>query len=299
MRIMIEASGSLVSGYMIKAIQDAGHIAVASDIDTANHGAILADDFIKMPRVSAPDLWQQTEQLLSAHQVDIVIPSLDETLLGWAERREYFASRGVHVILSDVATIATFQDKWRTYEFFQSAGIPTPATSLTQDYWVVKPRLGRGGKGIHMGDAPQDMTDMISQEFIKGTEYTCDCFFDGNGRPVYIVPRKRDSVVDGKSLRGITVRHDRIDALIRRIGSRIALRGPVNFQCIETAEDELFFIECNPRIAGGMALGFAASENWISLIVSNLVRGSDISAKPVRYDLRMVRYYAECFIPAS
>lgn len=299
MRIMIEASGSLVSGYLIKAIQEAGHTAVASDIDATNHGAVLADDFIKMPRVSATDLWQQTERLLKAHQVDMVIPSLDETLVGWAERREYFAALGVHVILSDEETIATFQDKWRTYEFFHRAGIPTPATSLTQDHWVVKPRLGRGGKGIYMGNASQDMTDMISQEFIKGTEYTCDCFFDRNGEAVYIVPRRRDSVVDGKSLKGITVRHDRIDALIRRIGSQITLRGPVNFQCIETAENELFFIECNPRIAGGMALGFAASENWISLIVSNLVRGENVAPKPIRYDLRMVRYYAECFIPAS
>ncbi|UTV39264.1 ATP-grasp domain-containing protein (plasmid) [Ensifer adhaerens] len=298
MRIMIEASGSLVSGYLIKAIQEAGHTAVASDIDVANHGTVLADDFIKMPRVSAPDLWQQTEELLSAHGVDIVVPSLDETLVGWAERREHFSALGIHIILSDAETVAIFQDKWRTYEFFRRAGIPTPATSLTQDHWVVKPRLGRGGKGIYMGDVPQDMTDMISQEFIKGTEYTCDCFFDRNNEPVYIVPRKRDSVVDGKSLKGITVRHERIDAHIRRIGSQIPLRGPVNFQCIETAEGELFFIECNPRIAGGMALGFAASENWIALIASNIVRGEDVTPKPVRYDLRMVRYYAECFIPA-
>lgn len=299
MRIMIEASGSLVSGYMIKAIQDAGHTAVASDIDAGNHGAVLADDFIEMPRVSDPHLWQKTEELLKSRNIDIVIPSLDETLEGWAERRDYFGTMGIHVVLSNLETIAVFQDKWRTYEFFQRAGIPTPATSLTQDHWVVKPRFGRGGKGIYLGEAPQDMTGMISQEFIKGTEYTCDCFFDRSGEPLYIVPRKRDLVVEGKSLKGITVRHQGIDALVRRIGTQIALRGPVNFQCIETSEKELFFIECNPRIAGGMALGFAASENWISLIVSNLVRGESLCPKPVRYDLRMVRYYAECFIPAS
>jgi carbamoyl-phosphate synthase large subunit len=52
----------------------------------------------------------------------------------------------------------------------------------------------------------------------------------------------------------------------------------------------------NPRIAGGMALGFAATENWIDLIVDNYINNKEVIAKPIQYGLRMTRYYSECFI---
>jgi carbamoyl-phosphate synthase large subunit len=46
-----------------------------------------------------------------------------------------------------------------------------------------------------------------------------------------------------------------------------------------------------------MALGFAATENWINLIVKNLVEGIPITPIKVRNGLRMERYYDEIFFP--
>jgi hypothetical protein len=49
----------------------------------------------------------------------------------------------------------------------------------------------------------------------------------------------------------------------------------------------------------GMALGIAATENWISLIINNIVLGRPVNYEkinPVKYGLKMVRYYEECFI---
>jgi len=40
----------------------------------------------------------------------------------------------------------------------------------------------------------------------------------------------------------------------------------------------------------------AASENWINLIVNNFIENNPIKPKPIKYNLRMMRYYAECFI---
>ena len=57
------------------------------------------------------------------------------------------------------------------------------------------------------------------------------------------------------------------------------------------------FIEINPRIAGGTALGFASTESWITLIVNNIIGGEPIEPKLIQYGLEMRRYYAEIFIP--
>jgi carbamoyl-phosphate synthase large subunit len=294
MRILTEASGSLVAGYLIKAIQDAGYLSVGSDINTCNAGYCLADDFLVMPRHDDPELWPLMARKLMEADIDIVIPSFDETLCGWAERRDDFRRKGIFVCISPPETVRIFRDKWETYRFFRSVGIPTPATSLEKVYPLVKPRGGRGSEGIRVTDELVPMAGMISQEVVEGIEYTIDAFFGRNGQPIYIIPRKRIGVRQGKSTGGVVCRHEKIEDYVRRMAAAVEFNGPVNFQCFVRGE-EIRFIEINPRVAGGMALGFAASENWVRLIVEHLVEGKPVNPKPVRHGLQMVRYYAECF----
>ena len=295
-RILTEASGSLVSAYLIKAIKESGNISVASDVNKNNHGLCLADDFIVLPYSDDPKLWKIIEKKLIEHRIDMVIPSFDETIMGWSKRKEYFKKKGVHVLVSNKNTLKIFLDKYNAYQFCKTHNIPTPKTSLTQDYLLVKPRFGRGGSGVFMGDEPQDMSEMISQEFIEGVEYTVDCLFDKNGEPIYVIPRQRIDIKDGKSTKGLVVRHEEIVKFVKEMAKQIKLEGPINFQFIEKEGRSLYFIEVNPRIAGGMALGMAASENWINLIVNNFIENNPIKPKPIKYNLRMMRYYAECFI---
>jgi len=297
-RILTEASGSLTAGYLIKSIRDQGHVCVGSDIDPHCFGSVLADEFVVMPRADAPDLWEQIERALVTKNIDIVIPSLDETLLGWSERkRALFESLGVHVILSDATTIAVCQDKWLTHEFFATHRIPSPATSLEQKYPLVKPRFGRGAAGVRVTDARVDMAEMISQEVLVGTEYTVDVFCDRDSQPVYIVPRRRVNVRDGKSTAGVVEANELIDTWVREICRKLPFVGPVNMQCFILPDGDIRFVEINPRIAGGMALGFAATENWVGLIARNIVGGEPITPRSVRYGLEMRRYYAEVFVP--
>ena len=89
LKILTEASGSLTSSYLAKAIREAGHIVCGSDINDFNRA--YYDDFILMPRADDPQLWDKTLRLLQQHSIDMVIPTLDESLLGWSERVEFFA----------------------------------------------------------------------------------------------------------------------------------------------------------------------------------------------------------------
>lgn len=297
--IMLEACGSLTIGYLIRSVQEAGHRCVASDIDPGCVGRLLADDFLLVPRKDDSALWDRLMDLLKGAGVSVVVPSLDETLLGWAERREWFATAGIHVALSDAESIATCQDKWETYRFFQRAGIPTPTTSLTQEHPLVKPRLGRGGQGVVLAPGPVDMRGMVSQEFLIGTEYSIDVFCDCDGAPRYVVPRKRLGVREGKSTGGIVVKHLVIEDWVREICRQLPFRGPINLQCFELADGSIRFTEINPRVAGGMALAFAATENWLNLLVEDQLEGRRMPPRPVRYGMEMRRYYAEVFVPPA
>lgn len=296
LKILTEASGSLTSGYLLKAIKDAGHRSVASDIDPECVGRYLADDFILLPSKDDPDLWPQTIKAMVDHGVEIVIPSLDEMLLGWSRRKSEIAQHGIHVIISPEQTIQVFQDKWLTYQFFRSAGIPAPRTSLEQEYPLVKPRMGRGSRGVRVTSEPVSMDGMVSQELVEGEEYTVDVFCDRLSQPVYIIPRKRLGVSQGKSTGGIVVDQPVIRKWVLEICRQIQFIGPINMQCFLLNDGTVQFIEVNPRVAGGMALGLAASENWIRLIVDHLVLGKQVEPKPIIYGLMMRRYYAEVFV---
>jgi len=296
-RILTEASGSLTAGYLIRNIQKAGHFCVGSDIDARCWGRELADDFLVMPNASDPDLWRTVEAKLIENKIDIVIPSLDESLLGWAKRKDYFFKLGVHVAISEAESVGICQDKWRTYQFFTKNNIPTPETSLSKQHPLVKPRFGRGGVGVRITDEPIQMDNMISQEQLYGKEYTIDVFCDKDSNPVYIVPRRRFNVKDGKSTGGIVERHEDIEHWVREICKRLPFVGPINIQCFLLPNEAIKFVEINPRIAGGMALGFAATENWIDLIIRNQLNGEPISPGPISYGLEMIRYYAEVFVP--
>ena len=294
--VLVEASGSLTSSYMIKSVKNAGAKVTASDI-TECAAQQIADDFIFFPLSSAPNLWEIIETEITNRKINVVIPSFDETLLDWAKKKDYFRQKGVHVILSNKEYIAKCQDKWETYQFFKAIGIPTPETSTENKYPLIKPRLGRGGKGITINSADRNisMDGMISQELLEGQEYTIDVFCDNESNPVYIIPRKRMQVKDGKSINGITIMHEGIVAYVKKICSHLKFIGPINIQCFETVNGEIKFIEINPRIAGGMALGFAASENWVELIFKNIIENKPIEPVKVKYGLKMFRHYDEVY----
>lgn len=294
--ILLEASGSLTAAYLIKAVQDAGCIALASDISDECYARGLTSYFTLMPKAKDKNLWEKIEEILDSYKVQIVIPSLDETLLEWAKRKKYFEKKNISIIISDENVIETFQDKWLTYLFFKENNIPTPETSLEQKYSLIKPRFGRGSNGIFIAKENVNMEGNISQELIHGTEYTIDVFCDNQHRPIYIVPRKRINVKEGKSTAGIVVKHKKIENYVRKICKATKFIGPINMQCFELENGEIKFIEINPRIAGGMALGFAATENWIPLIISNLINKKEIHPVEVKYGLKMMRYYSEVFM---
>ncbi|GIQ69982.1 carbamoyl phosphate synthase-like protein [Xylanibacillus composti] len=296
--ILLEASGSLTSGYLIKAIQQAGHRAIASDINQDIAARYLADEFLLMPSKHDSQLWEKITKMIIDNKIHIVLPSLDETLLEWSIRTEFYSRMGVHVITSAPATIEVCQDKWKTYEFFIRHGIPTPPTSLSQDYNLLKPRYGRGGQGVRFLAPGESVTmdQMITQQAVEGEEFTVDVFVDRHGDPVYIVPRQRWMVREGKSTGGIVVHDPEIIQWIHVICQKLRFQGPINVQCFRCTDGTLKFLEINPRVAGGMALGFAATENWFKLITDHFVNHNNVHPKPVQYGMKMLRYYDEVFV---
>jgi len=292
MKILLESSGSLTSAYLIRLVEDSGNTPVPSDIKDC-FAKFICNNFIRIPKSNDKNLWKYLEDILVDLKIGLVLPSFDETLLNWSQQQ----FQSTKVIISPPETLDIFLNKYETYLFFTENNIPTPSTSNRAKYKLIKPVYGRGSKGIFLNESGADvnMNGRISQEFITGDEYTVDVLCDHDGDPVYIVPRKRLSVIDGKAVEGITVKHEKIIKYVEKICSKAHFIGPINIQCIECDNDEIKFIEINPRFGGGSALGIAATENWITLIVDKILQKKKIQPKRIKFNMKMYRYYSEVY----
>ena len=303
MNVLIEAVGSPIWGSLFPYLRSASRWIIGLEVDSLAYGLYVVDRGYIVPRYSEPECFETVVGICRHEGVDVVFPSINEGLLTWAKSREFLGSEGIRVIISPYRTIDLCVDKWKTYKFFVSEKIPTPRTSLEPKYDLVKPRVGRGGVGVRRQTTlsrivePADMEGYISQEYIDGQEFSIDVLCDLDGNPVYIVPRKRILVESGKSVKGEVVRDDEIRYYVTRILNATQFVGPIDIQCIRSSNG-LFFTEINPRIAGGLSLSMAATDNWFGLI-QRMLKGEEIRPKSVQYGLVMLRFYSDLIIHKS
>jgi carbamoyl-phosphate synthase large subunit len=296
MNVLVEAVGSPAWATLLPSLRAVATRVVACDIDPLAAGLYLVDRGYLVPRYSDPGCMDALIELCRRERIDWVLPTIHEGLPHWATRRDELAAAGIRVVLSPPETIAICHDKWESYRFFTAHHIPTPRTSLQHDYELIKPRIGRGGSGQRRIPPGQsvDMAGCIAQELLDGQEFSIDALCDFDGRVLYVVPRQRLAVESGLSVRGRVVRDDEIEHYVRAILGAARFVGPIDIQCFRTAAG-VRFTEINPRIAGGLSLAMAATENWFEVLV-RLSRNEPVQPKPIKYGLVMLRYYADCIV---
>ena len=301
MIVLVEGIGSMVFNTQLKYYKEMKWNIVGMDIDNKSSGLYKVFKPYIVPRYSDKDCFKVIEDIIKKENIDLVFPSVNEGLLEWSRRKKYFWDKyNTNVIISDEETIKICTDKWLTYKFFVDNNIPTPKTSLSLKYRLIKPRIGRGSTGILIKDETPsnfNMEGYISQEIVEGEEYTIDILCDFDSKPIYIIPRKRLDVESGVSVKGITVFDAQIIKYCEQIVDKLKPIGIINIQCFKS-QDKINFIEINPRIAGGSSLSFAASDNWFKAIEC-FVLGKEYISKYIKYNRYMFRTYEDVIVDES
>jgi carbamoyl-phosphate synthase large subunit len=260
------------------------------------------------------------EQLLAIVRrrgVQLLVPTVDLDLRLLAEHKARFAQWGCRVLISDAEVIDTCQDKRRTFGFLKKNGFGTPATMSVRTA-LAADRRGELAWPCFLkrwdGYASQDnavahnrsellffarkIPNAICQEFMDGTEYTCDVYIDFPGRVRCVVPRRRIEVRAGEVSKGQVVKHPQIMAQARHVVELLgAGPGVVTLQLFVTSRDEVRFTEINPRFGGGVPLSIRAGADFPRWILQELT-----GTRPhIEFDgftdgLVMLRYDAEVWL---
>jgi carbamoyl-phosphate synthase large subunit len=103
----------------------------------------------------------------------------------------------------------------------------------------------------------------IVQEFVPGQEYTVDVLVDFAGQVRCVVPRLRIETRTGEVSKGMTVKHPEIIAQSQRLVEELgAGPGVITIQCFLTPDQQIKFIEINPRFGGGVPLSIKAGADF-------------------------------------
>jgi carbamoyl-phosphate synthase large subunit len=262
---------------------------------------------------------KQLLSIVKANKVKLLVPTVDLDLKLLARNKPKFEAMGCRVLVSNPDVIDICQDKRKTYKFLLKNKFDTPATvsirtalknskSKIKYPLFLKPWDGYASRGNAIVNNRKELLfyskripNAICQEFIKGTEYTCDVYVDSAMEVRCVVPRKRIEVRVGEVSKGQVVKNARIMKQAARLVEKLgAGPGVITLQLSLTKNGQIKFIEINPRFGGGAPLSIKAGANFPKWILQELTgKKTNISFDGFKDKLIMLRYDDEVWIENS
>ncbi|GAF65681.1 hypothetical protein BTS2_2579 [Bacillus sp. TS-2] len=263
-------------------------------------GRFFVDEFWKIPPLSQLTI----EHILTyceINQIKAIIPTRDGELTFFSTHLSLFEEHRISVLVSPLNTIKACLDKKSFYEFGamnQFPVIPTveKLSEVEGNRLVVKNRIGSGSKQMMIDITKEQAkkqanSDVIFQPYIEGNEYSIDVYISKKKELIGAIVRKRELIVNGESQITTTCKHDNLERIITEFALSLGLYGHAVFQAIETKEQQLAIIECNPRFGGASTLSIASgldSFYWFLLesLGNNLEKDVFMRAKEERKLIR-------------
>ncbi len=282
-----------------------------TDITPLSSALQLCDETFIVKATYHQGYIKQLLKIVRENSIALIIPTVDLDLNVLATNREKFEKLGCRVLVSSPDVIDICQDKRKTFQFLKKNNFDTPETIVARKMLnqkrikfplFLKPWDGYASRGNEIVKNKKELEfyakkipNCIAQEYIKGNEYTCDCFVDFDGNIRCVVPRRRIEVRSGEVSKGQVVKN--IDIMNHTADVVHALKagpGVITVQQILTDDNEIKIIEINPRFGGGVPLAIKAGADFPRWILAMMA-----GKKPViRFDrfqdgLVMLRYDAE------
>ena len=257
---------------------------------------------------------KQLLSIVKSNRVKLLVPTVDLDLKLLAQNKPKLAAMGCCVLVSTPDVVDICQDKRKTHKFLVKNGFDTPVTmsvrtalSKKKLNWpcFLKPWDGYASRGNAVVNSRKELLffakripNAICQEFIRGTEHTCDVYVDFSMRVRCVVPRKRIEVRAGEVSKGQVVKHPRIMSkaaeLVEKLG---AGPGVITLQLFLTDDNKVKFIEINPRFGGGVPLSIKAGANFPKWILQELLASkANIRFDGFKNNLIMLRYDGEVWL---
>jgi carbamoyl-phosphate synthase large subunit len=141
------------------------------------------------------------------------------------------------------------------------------------------------------------LSEYVVEEVAAGEEHTINVFVDAAGVCRSAVPHRRIEVRAGEVSKAVTVRHDGLIDVARRIAEALpGARGPLSIQCFLAPDGSLRVTEINARFGGGYPLTHRAGARFTDWILEELLAVPSSATNDWTDNLTMLRYDREVFV---
>ncbi len=309
-KIFFTGGGGAGTIEAVKALKALGYEVVTADATPSSAGFSFADRSYVVPFGADDKFVDALREIVKRERPDYIVPLVDEEIpkVHAFVRDE---APGLRVIAPMAAFCDLVLDKWTMARALTAHGLSVAATHLASDAAratypaIVKPRQGRGSRGLAFLDGPDDLARYLAaaprgadhyivQDRLRGPEFTTSVVVGLDNKLLAIVPKE---AVDKRGITqvGITRAVPEIDALCRAITTKLEPCGPFNVQLILGEDRVPRVIEINPRYSTTMALTLAAGVNEVDAVLRH-ARGEDPGRLTFEPDLMMLRYTAQIYV---
>ena len=135
--------------------------------------------------------------------------------------------------------------------------------------------------------------ELIVMEYLPGAEYSVDLLVN-HGRPLYTIPRRRDAMSAGISIKGEVVREYDVIHYCNEIVQSLGLHGNIGVQVKRDENGKPLMLEINPRLQGTVVHCTGAGVN-LPYYAVKLALQEDIPIVDIQWNCKMLRYWNEVF----
>ncbi|WP_051415839.1 ATP-grasp domain-containing protein [Nocardiopsis sp. CNT312] len=309
---MVTTAGSAPTPGTILHLRGSGFRVVATDMDPAAPGLYLSDRGYLVPGGASDAFLPRMRDLCAREGAVAVVPLVDEELVPIAA----LAEDGVCVLLPRPEFVRTCLDKAVLMRRLDEAGIGVPRTWSAEEWpsgaaaspggFVVKPRTGRGSRGVAVAHSPEEVSrvlsesgyaadDLIVQERIAGPEYTVSVVVWRDGEVQAVVP-KEVVLKEGVTRYAVTRRVPEVAAVCRRVQQALRADGPFNVQLCLDSEGRPRIFEINPRFSSTTALTGASGVDEVAGLLRQALHGGPRLTDDWHEGVALVRRWADEFI---
>jgi len=223
------------------------------EMSPGNH---LCDKVYLAPYAYHEDYISTIQKICEKEKIDLILPTTDYEV--------YYLSVHQHLFppmpISPAETNINFLDKYKTWQFFSKNQIPFAQAFLPSEYsnqfheYIVKPREGRGSRGIHLNppDVKSFSDEYMVQQLWKGKEITTAFYVKKNGDLHGLITFERELQSGATTFCEVTTQYDAIMVeMIKKMMSSLKIVGSCNIQAIvDEKSGEIVPFEINGRISG-------------------------------------------------
>jgi carbamoylphosphate synthase large subunit len=228
------------------------------------------DGFHLVPHGNSSEFPDALLALIRETKPSLVIPTVSEELPAISRSRDTIRAIGANLFIGGPFVVDIANDKLMTTRILAAAGIPVPKTlsDCTPEIagreiaypLIVKPRVGRGGRGVALYYCEDDArgetrSDTVWQDYMPGTEYDLNLFAYPAGFVRTLAVLEKTAMKQGpigNALRVQRVIRRDVAELGLRVAQMLSLEGPVNMDIRMDRCGKPSVLEINARVGANV-----------------------------------------------